>query len=83
LTIDKIFGHPAGGNIEWRQVLSMLEDLGSVKREHNGKFIVALGTETEVFEAPQGKDIDQQVIVDLRRMLRQAGWAPNDGTPTL
>ena len=81
LTIEKIFGHPAGGNIEWRQVLSLLEDLGSVKKEHNGKFTVTLGTETEVFEAPRGKDIDQQVIVDLRRMLRQAGCAPNDRTP--
>jgi hypothetical protein len=82
LTIEKIFGHPAGGNIEWRQVLSLLEDLGSVNQEHNGKFTVTLGPETEVFEAPRGKDIDKQVIVDLRRMLRQAGWAPDDGTPT-
>ena len=83
LTIEKIFRHPAGSNIEWHQVLSLLEDVGSVNREHNGKFTVTLGTETEVFEAPRGKDIDEQVLVDLRRMLRQAGWAPNDGTPTL
>jgi hypothetical protein len=81
LTIEKIFRHPAGANIEWRQVLSMLEDLGSVKQEHNGKFAVTLGPETEVFEAPRGKDIDEQVIVDLRRMLRQAGWAPNAEAP--
>jgi hypothetical protein len=78
LTIEKIFRHPAGSNIEWRQVLSLLEDLGSVKKEHNGKFTVTLGTETEVFEAPRGKDIDEQVLVDLRRMLRLAGWAPDD-----
>jgi hypothetical protein len=81
LTIEKIFSHPAGGNIEWRQVLSLLEDLGSVKREHNGKFIVTLGPETQVFE-PRGKDIDEQVTVDLRRMLGQAGWAPDDEAPT-
>lgn len=81
LTIEKIFSHPAGGNIEWRQVLSLLEDLGSVKQEHNGKFAVTLGPETEVFEPPQGKDIDEQQTVDLRRMLRQAGWAPDDGAP--
>jgi hypothetical protein len=59
----------------------MLEDLGAVNQEHNGKFTVTLGSETEVFEAPRAKDIDEQVIVDLRRMLRQAGWAPDDGTP--
>ena len=82
LTIEKIFRHPAGRNIEWRQVLSLLEDLGSVKHEHNGKFTVTLGPETQLFEAPRGKDIDVQVTVDLRRMLREAGWAPDDEAPT-
>ncbi|HEY5283926.1 MAG TPA: hypothetical protein VIM14_14135 [Polyangia bacterium] len=70
LTIEKIFHHPAGGNVEWRQVLAMLEDLGTVTQEHNGKFTVTLGPETEVFEVPRGKDIDEQVTVDVRRMLR-------------
>ncbi len=81
-TIEKIFHHPAGGNIEWRQVLSMLEDLGTVTHEHNGKFSVALGPETEVFEAPPGKDIHEQLTVDLRRMLSQAGYGPEGGKPT-
>ena len=80
LTIVKIFHHPAGGNIEWRQVLAMLEDLGTVTQEHNGKFSVTLGSETEVLEAPRSKDIDEQMTVDLRRMRRQAGFAP-DVTP--
>jgi hypothetical protein len=46
--MEKIFRHPAGGSIEWRQFLSLLEDLGSVKQEHNGKFAVTLGPQTEV-----------------------------------
>jgi hypothetical protein len=29
-----------------------------------------------VLQPPHGKDIDQQMIVDLRRMLRRAGLAP-------
>lgn len=82
LAIEKIFRHPAGRNIEWRQVLSLLEDLGSVKQEHNGKFTVTLGSETQLFEAPRGKDIDVQMTVDLRRMLRAAGWAPEDEAAT-
>ncbi len=83
LTIEKIFSHPAGGNIEWREVLSVLEDLGSVTQEHKGKLTVTLGPETEVLEAPRGEDIDEQLTVDLRRMLRQAGYAPTGETPTL
>lgn len=64
LTIEKIFSHPAGRNIEWwRQVLSALEDVGSVNQERNGKFTVTLGPETELFEAPRGKGIDQRLTV--------------------
>jgi hypothetical protein len=74
-TVAKILDHPASGNVEWRQVLSLLEALGEVTEEHNGKFKVTLGPETEVLHAPRDKDVDEQMIVDLRRMLDQAGYA--------
>jgi len=51
--------------------LSLLEYLGTTTEERNGKFKVTLGPETEVLDAPRGKDIDEQMIVDLRRMLSQ------------
>ena len=72
-TVRKIFSHPTSSNTEWRGVLSLLEYVGTTTEERNGKFEVTLGSETEVLEAPRGKDIDEQVIVDLRRMLREAG----------
>ena len=72
-TLQKILSHPASGNIEWRRVLSLLEAVGTVDEEHNGKFKVTLGPETEVLERPRGKDIDVQMVVDLRRMLSSAG----------
>ena len=50
--------------------------------EHNGKLKVTLGPETEVLRAPHGKDVDVQDLVDLRRMLKQAGFAP-DGSPAI
>ena len=77
-TLERIFTHPSSGNIEWRQVLSLLEAVGTTTEEHNGKVKVTLGPETEVLHPPGGKDIDQQMIVDLRRMLRQAGFGPGD-----
>ena len=48
---------------------SLLEAVGTVIEEHNGKLKVTLGSETEVVQPPHGKDIDPQLIVDLRRML--------------
>ena len=75
-TLAKLFTHPSSGNIEWRQVLSLLEAVGTTTEEPNGKVKVTLGSETEVIQPPGGKDIDQQMIVDLRRMLMKAGLAP-------
>jgi hypothetical protein len=74
-TIERIFSHPSSGNIEWRQVRSLLEAVGTASEEHNGKLKVTLGGETEVLQPPHAKDIDQQMIVDLRRMLARASIA--------
>jgi hypothetical protein len=75
-TLERIFGHPASANLEWRQVRSLLEAVGSVTEERNGNLMVTLGGETEVLRPPRGKDVDKQMIVDLRRMLSSAGLAP-------
>jgi thiamine biosynthesis lipoprotein ApbE len=81
-TVEKIFRHPASSNVEWRQVLSLLEAVGTVDEKHDGKFEVTLGPETETLRAPHGKDVDVQMVVDLRRMLTEAGYAP-DGAPAV
>ena len=73
-TLEKILNHPASGNVEWRQVLSLLEAVGTVTDHHNGRVEVTLGDETEVFDPPKDKDVDKQMIVDLRRMLMNAGF---------
>jgi hypothetical protein len=75
-TLLQIFRHPVGHNIEWRAVLSLLEALGSVEMRHDGKWVVTLGSEAETLERPQHKDIDAQQVVDLRRMLSNAGYRP-------
>ena len=76
-TVAKIFEHPASHNIEWRAVLSLLEVVGTVERRHDGKFAVTVGTETETFQRPRDKDIDARAVVDLRRMLSNAGYGPS------
>jgi hypothetical protein len=73
-TLEKILQHPAGHNIEWHAVLSLLGAVGSVVEHHNGKIVVTVGSETRFFEVPAHKDIDTQMIVDLRRMLTAAGY---------
>ena len=77
VTLEKIFNHPLSGNVEWRQVLSLLEAVGTTTQEPNGKVKVELGDETQVLQPPDHKDVDRQLIVDLRRMLTNAGLQPS------
>jgi|CZKT01.1.fsa_nt_gi hypothetical protein len=82
-TLRQIFVHPAGHNIEWHAVLTLLEAVGSAEEQHGGKVAVTIGSETEYFDPPRHKDIDTQAVVNLRRMLIQAGYGagPEDNGP--
>ena len=80
-TAEAILSHPVSHNIEWRDVLSLLKAIGEVNEEHDGKVKVTVGPETEVLRAPHGKDIDPQMVVDLRRMLTEAGLGAPDAMP--
>jgi hypothetical protein len=82
-TVEKIFRHPASGNVEWREVLSLVEAIGTVVEQHNGKIKLTIGPETEVMMPPHGKDVDQQTLVDLRRMLEGAGFDPGRSSTRL
>jgi hypothetical protein len=75
-TLRQIFQHPVSHNIEWDDVLSLLEAVGSTVQEHGGKVAVTVGSETEFLERPLHKDIGTQTVVDLRRMLSTAGYGP-------
>lgn len=76
-TLAKIFQRVASHNIEWLDVLSLVEVVGTVDESHDGKYAVTLGSETETFDQPNHKDVDIQVVVDLRRMLAGAGYGTN------
>jgi thiamine biosynthesis lipoprotein ApbE len=75
-TVEKIFNHQAGHNIQWHDVLSLLQSGAAVTEEDGGRYTVTLGPETQTFDAPRRHDIDEQQVVDLRRMLKGAGITP-------
>ncbi len=73
-TLLQLFQHPTSHNIEWPNVLSLLGAVGSVEQLHDGKFRVRAGPDKEVFLHPKGKDVDAQQVVDVRRVLEEAGY---------
>jgi hypothetical protein len=80
-TVLHLFQHPVSHKIDWKDVVSLLEAIATVEETHKGKFLVTLGAETETFEPPRHKDIDAQQVVDLRRMLKSAGYEPDEADP--
>ena len=78
-TLRQIFQHPVSHNIEWRSVLSLLDAVGSVEENHDGKAAITLGSSIGILRSARrrDKDIDAQMVVDLRRMLTSAGYGPD------
>ncbi len=75
-TVNKLFNHPVGHNIQWHDVLSLLRSVGEVTANVDGRFTVTVGAETETFAPLRHHDMDDQQVVDLRRMLKGAGITP-------
>lgn len=76
VTVEGIFRHPVGHNVEWHDVLSLLEKVGTVVEKGNGRFTVTVGAETETFDEPRHHDVDVQQVLDVRRMLQGVGITP-------
>lgn len=73
-TLTAILDHRASGNVRWADAESLIGAVGSIEQRHDGRYTVTIGAETEVFDRPHGKDIGTQQVVDLRRMLHNAGY---------
>jgi len=74
-TLAQLMRHPVSHNVEWHDVLSLLQAVGTVEERNHGKLAVTIGGSTEVMEAPKHKDVDEQLVVELRRRLKDAGYA--------
>ena len=61
-------------NVEWHDVVSLLQAVGSIEERHDDMFLFRIGEETEVLRRPRDKDIDGQQLVKLRRILTSAGY---------
>lgn len=78
-TLAQIFAQPASHNIRWEDVVKLVTAAGSVDQRHDGRFKFTIGTQAQIFDRPRNKDIDIEMLEDLRHMFRSAGMEP---TPT-
>lgn len=77
--LQEVFAHPIPHNLEWADVFSLVNHLGSALERHDGKFEFTIGTTSEVFTKPRHKDMEVEDVRRLRAFLTRAGVTAGGG----
>lgn len=80
-TLAGIFAHPESHNLEWHDVLALLNHVGNLSERHSGEYMVTIGDEQCALGRPHGKDLAGDELRHLRTFLTQAGMAPGKPAP--
>ena len=76
-----LFRHPASHNVEWHDVVSLLNHVGTVTERHDGALEVAIGADRITLKRPHGHDVQGEELRDLRAFLTKAGFSPESHPP--
>jgi len=76
-TLTAIFRHPTDHNLEWSDVVALVEKVGAVEQKANGAFGFSIGHDHHIMHRPHTKDLAAAAIIDLRHFLTHAGWSPD------
>jgi hypothetical protein len=74
-TLEALFRHPTAHNLEWMDVITLFEHIGTVHRKANEKFALELAGTHYQLRKPHTKDLTSSEVVDLRHFLERAGWS--------
>jgi hypothetical protein len=77
-TLALLFTRPVPGSIKWREIESLLIDLGAKISEREGSRVgVVLFDEVRVFHRPHpSPDTDKGAVESIRRWLTENGVQP-------
>lgn len=77
-TLTLIFARPVSGGIKWRDIESLLVDLGAKVSEREGSRIgVKLFNEVRIFHRPHpSPDTDKGAVESIRKWLNENGVQP-------
>ncbi len=77
-TLNLIFTHPTGANIQWRDIETLFIELGAEVTEREGSRVaVVLFDEVRVFHRPHpSPNTDKGAVTSIRKWLEQHGVEP-------
>ena len=70
-----LFTHPLSHNIEWRDVIHLLQSIGTTAEGGHDTLHVTVNGKTVVLHGAHHKTLDQNQVMQLRHFLRAAGIA--------
>ncbi len=76
-TLEALFRHPTAHNLEWMDVVALIDKIGEVRRYGKSKFGFKVGAEGYQMHEPHTKDLSSTEVTELRHFLQRAGWAPD------
>jgi hypothetical protein len=79
-TLEAIFRHPAAQNLEWTDVVGLIEQIGDAHAKADREFVFEVAGKRHVMRKPHAKDLTSAEVFELRHFLSQAGVSP--GTPS-
>ena len=74
--LEALFRHPPAHNLEWMDVVSLIERIGTVQEKGGNKFSFDVGGEHYSMHKPHTKELTSLEVADLRHFLQRAGWSP-------
>ena len=75
-TLEAVFRHPTAHNLEWMDVIALIEKIGAVRQKGHDNFAFDVGGEHHLMHKPHTKDLTGSEVVDLRHFLQRVGWSP-------
>jgi hypothetical protein len=79
-TLEAVFRHPSAHNLEWTDVVALIEKIGEVEEKSNSEFAFKVSGERYMTRKPHTKDLTGSDVAELRHFLVTAGWSA-DGPP--
>jgi hypothetical protein len=73
-TLEALFRHPSAHNLEWNDVVALIDKIGDVNRRTNNEFEFSVGGEVHFVRKPHTKDIEGTEVIKLRKFLAHVGW---------
>jgi len=92
-TLKAIFRHPSAHNLEWRDVVGLIAEIGDAHEKANSEFVFDVAGKRHIMRTPHTKDLTNSEVMEVRHFLEQAGFSqehspqpavhPNSVAPSL